>query len=496
MCNRHIGVRFVAPTIPTYIAAQLHKAQCVTRKVATLNNEVHKDPKQYVESFVKENAIKVFKIGAVDIDGLWRGKRLSADYFVESAWSAGTNICNILFGWDVQDALIPNLTYTGWHSGYPDVNLRPDLSTLSLVPGEPGVASVICDVLNPDGTPLALSPRGVLQRVVDRANSLGYEPICAYEFEFYLFEGTARELSRREWRDLEPISTGNHTYSVYRDTGTEPVIGLIRDRLAEQGVFIEASNSEHGAGQFEVNIHYGTAVKAADSALILKNTVKEIAAAHGMTASFMAKPNRSQAGSSGHVHQSLVSMADGSPLFANPADGHALSDIGNSYLAGLVAGARDFTSLYLPTVNSYKRVEGGQWAGSSATWGLDNRTVAIRSIPSTGPAARVENRVAGADANPYLVLAANIAAGLHGIENKLTPPPAVDGNAYELDTDGSLRLPNNLLAATDAIKDSAIAKEYFGEDFVRHYAETREWEVHQFATAVTDWELARYLEHI
>ncbi|MDN4596690.1 glutamine synthetase family protein [Leifsonia virtsii] len=454
------------------------------------------DPKRYVESFVKEHDIKVIKLGAVDIDGLWRGKRLSAQYFVEAAYSAGTNICNILFGWDIEDASISDLTFTGWHTGYPDVNLRPDLSTLRTVPGEPGVASVICDIYQPDGSLLPISPRQVLQRVVERSNNLGYAPICAYEFEFYLFEGTARELSRRSWRDLEPISTGNHTYSVYRDTGSDHVIGLIRDRLADQGVFIEASNSEHGAGQFEVNIHYGDALRAADSALVLKNTVKEIAAQHGLTASFMAKVNKNHAGSSGHVHQSLVSEAGGEALFANPGNPAELSELGMAYLAGLVSGTRDLTAIYLPTINSYKRVEGGQWAGSSSTWGLDNRTVAIRSIPSAGPAARVENRVAGADANPYLVLAANIASGLSGIEQKLTPPPAVIGNAYEKDTDASLRLPNSLEPATEVFAESALAKEYFGEEFVRHYAETRRWEVRQFHTAVTDWEVARYLEHI
>ncbi|GAA1468958.1 glutamine synthetase family protein [Microbacterium thalassium] len=454
------------------------------------------DAKQYVDAFIKENDIKVFKIGAVDIDGLWRGKRLSAQYFSEAAHAAGTNICNILFGWDLHDTPIPGLTFTGWHTGYPDVNLRPDLTTLRVVPGEPGVASVICDLYQPDGTPLAISPRGVLQRVVDRANALGYDPICAYEFEFYLFEGSPRDLARGKWRDLEAITTGNHTYSVYRDTGTDYVIGEIRDRLAEQGVFIEASNSEHGAGQFEVNIHYGDAVRAADSALILKNTVKEIAAKHGLTATFMAKVNTEHAGSSGHVHQSLVSSDDGASVFANPADRTQLSETGMKYLAGLVAGTPDFTALYLPTINSYKRVEGGQWAGSSATWGFDNRTVAVRSIPSAGPAARVENRVPGADANPYLVLAANIASGLSGIENDMVAPEPITGNAYEQDAETSLRLPNTLAKATEVFAQSEVAKEYFGEEFVRHYVQTREWEIHSYATAVTDWEINRYIEHI
>lgn len=462
-----------------------------------MNNVVQiDDPKSYVESYIKQHAIKVIKIGAVDIDGLWRGKRLSAQYFAESAFSAGSNICNILFGWDVQDELIPNLTYTGWHTGYPDVNLRPDLSTLRVVPGEPGVASVICDVYTTTGEPLAISPRNILRNVVDRAQLMGYNPICAYEFEFYLFEGSPRELARRSWQGLAPYTDGTHTYSVYRDTASECILAPIRERLAEQGVFIEASNSENGPGQFEVNIHYGDAVQGADSALLLKHTVKEIAAANGLTASFMAKVNDKHAGSSGHVHQSLVGLDSGEALFANRTDNSQLSEVGSRYLAGLVTAAPDFTAIYLPTVNSYKRVEGGQWAGASATWGLDNRTVAIRSIPSHGPAARVENRVPGADANPYLVLAANIASGLHGIERGLNPGDPVVGNAYALDNADAIRLPNTLASATDLFADSAVAKEYLGEEFVRHYGQTRRWEVQQFQTAVTDWEVARYLEHI
>ncbi|GAB2572098.1 glutamine synthetase family protein [Leucobacter ruminantium] len=462
-----------------------------------MNNGVRGyDPKTDLQSFIDENEIKVVKIGAPDIDGVWRGKRIQAQYFVESVANAGSNICNILFGWDLQDESIPNLTYTGWHTGYPDINLRPDLSTLHVVPSEPGAAAVICDLLTTDGDTLDIAPRGVLRRVVEHANARGYDPVCAYEFEFYLFEGTPRELARNGFRDLSPITEGSHTYSVYRDSGTNAIIGEIRDRLAAVGVFIEASNSEHGPGQFEVNIHYGSALKAADSALVLKHTVKEVAAEHGYTASFMAKIKFGTAGSSGHVHQSLITTNDGTPVFANPEDPKELSTLGMNYLAGIVAYAREMTALYLPTPNSYKRVEGGQWAGSSATWGLDNRTVAIRSIPSAGPAARVENRVPGADANPYLVLAACIASGIEGIEQQLEPAPAVIGNAYELDSDKSLRLPNTLEKAVDLFEESDVAKKYFGENFVRHFSETRRWENHQERISITQWEITRYLEHI
>ncbi len=448
-----------------------------------------------VRQFADEHSIHTFKIGAPDLDGLWRGKRISGDYFVDSVHSAGTFICNILFGWDLQDEPVPDLAYTGWHTGYPDVNLRPDLSTLTVVPWEPGTASVICDIYERDGQPVDLSPRHVLKTIVSRAEGLGFRPVFAYEFEFYLFRGTPRELAARQWRDLEPLSEGNHTYSVYRDTGNEFLIGEVRRQLAEYGIVIEASNSEHGPGQFEVNIHYADAVTAADHAMLLKHTVKELAARHGYTASFMAKVHPAWAGSSGHVHQSLQ-LEDGTPAFANPSDPASLSEPGTHYLAGLVEHAPELTALFLPTINSYKRTEGGSWAGGSSTWGMDNRTVAVRAIPGSGPSARVENRVAGADANPYLVIAANLAAGLDGIEQGLTPPPAVEGNAYVLPPDQAPPLPSSLAAAVDRFQASIFARKFLGERFVDHFASTRQWEMKKFGAAITEWEIARYLEHI
>jgi glutamine synthetase len=449
----------------------------------------------WLKDFVQEHSIHTVKIGAVDLDGLWRGKRISRDYFVDSVHATGTNICNILFGWDIDDEPIPDLNYTGWDTGYPDVNLRPDLSTLRVVPWEPGTASVICDLYERDGRPVELSPRELLKSMIALARTHGYQAIGAYEFEFYLFRGTARDNAGRKWRDLEPVSEGHHTYNVYRDTGTEFLIGAVRRQLAEYGIMIEASNSEHGPGQFEVNIHYSDALAAADNAMLLKHTVKELAARDGYTASFIAKVNPDWAGSSGHVHQSLRTL-DGTPAFANPADPGALSEVGRQYLAGLVEHVGDLTALFLPNVNSYKRTTGAAWAGGSSTWGLDNRTVAIRAIPGAGASARVENRIAGADSNPYLVLAANLAAGLDGIEQKLPAPPAIEGNAYALSEGQAPPLPKSLEAAAARLECSIFARKFLGDRFVDHFVATRRWEIQQFSAAVTEWELARYLEHI
>jgi glutamine synthetase len=224
--------------------------------------------------FVAEHHIKTFKTGAVDIDGLWRGKRIAAPYFLESVAAKGTNICNILFGWDIQDQTIPGLKYTGWHTGYPDITLLPDLSTLKLVPWEPGTASVICDIREIDGSLLQLAPRALLRRIVDHAEATGYSPKCGYELEVYLLKGTADQIAASGFRDLEPFTRGNHTYSVQRDTASEYLIGEIREQLAAYGVYIEASNSEHGPGQFEVNMHYCDALAAADGAMLLKNSIK------------------------------------------------------------------------------------------------------------------------------------------------------------------------------------------------------------------------------
>lgn len=447
-----------------------------------------------LDRFVEEHQIDTFKIGAVDLDGLWRGKRIPSKYFLESVASKGTNICNILFGWDLQDVPIPGLSYTGWETGYPDITLKPDLATLRPVPWEPGTASVICDIYSPDGTMLELAPRQVLRRVLAQAEEAGFAAKCGYELEFYLLKGTADELAARDFQRLETFTRGNHTYSVFRDTASEHIISEIREKLAAYGIYIEASNSEHGPGQFEVNMRYCDALHAADSAMLLKHSVKELATHHGYTASFIAKLSTDWAGSSGHLHQSLVG-ADGTLAFSNPDDESKLSALGQSYMAGVVDLAKEMTALYLPTINSYKRTEGATWAGSSASWGFDNRTVALRAIPSSGPAARIENRIAGADANPYLVIAASLAAGLHGVAKGLTPPEPITGNGYEQATPDTV-LPQTLEEATHLLESSSTVRTLLGEQFVDHFAATRRWELQQFRAAVTEWEVARYLEQI
>lgn len=462
-----------------------------------MNNGVRGyDPSTDLSAYFAENEIRVVKVTVPDMEGMLRGKRIMSQFFLESVASHGSHFADLIFGWDVLSEPITGLKYTGAHTGYPDLTLIPDLATLHMVPGEPGVAAVLCDAFSPEGEAIELAPRQILRNVVQQANDLGYEPICAYEFEFYLFEGSPRELSRDGFRDLVPITDGIFPYSVFRDAGTDSVIGDIRDRLAAIGVFIEASNSEYGPGQFEVNIHYSDALSAADSAVLLKNTVKEVAAEHGLTATFMAKVKSGDSGNSGHVHQSLVTKDTGEALFANPSNPGALSEIGMYYLAGVLNHAQELAAVYLPTPNAFKRVLANDFTGGSTTWSVDNRTVAVRAIPSSGAAARVENRIAGADANPYLVLAATIAAGLEGIAQKMDAGPETKGSTYEIQIDPAKALPGSVEQATALFRKSAVAQKYLGEEFVEHFSRMREWEAEKAALAVTDWEVQRYIERI
>lgn len=462
-----------------------------------MNNGVRGyDPSTDLAAYFAENDIRVVKVTVPDMEGMLRGKRIMSQFFLESVAHHGSHFADLIFGWDVLSEPITGLKYTGAHTGYPDLTLVPDLSTLHMVPGEPGVAMVLCDAYSPEGEVIELAPREILRRVIAKANEMGYDPVCAYEFEFYLFERGPRELSREGFHELVPVTDGIFPYSVFRDSGSEWVIGDIRDRLAAIGVFIEASNSEYGPGQFEVNIHYSDALSAADSAVLLKNTVKEVAAEHGLTATFMAKVKSGDSGNSGHVHQSLVSRETGEAVFANPTNPEALSEIGMHYLAGVLHHAKELATVYLPTPNSFKRVLANDFTGGSTTWSVDNRTVAVRAIPSSGPAARVENRIAGADANPYLVLAATVAAGLEGIAQKMDAGPETKGSTYEMVVDPSKALPGSVEQAAALFRQSAVAKKYLGAEFVEHFARMREWEAEKASLAVTDWEVQRYIERI
>jgi glutamine synthetase len=446
-----------------------------------------------VASLIADDEARV-KVGGFDVDGVLRGKSISVDKF-RSACASGFGFCDVIFGWDSGDQLYDNARFTGWHTGYPDVLARLDLSTFRRIPWEGGVPFVLCDFHGRDGAPLAISPRQVLKRVVEKANARGYAPKMSCEFEFFFFRETPESLREKGFRGLTPLSPGMFGYSVVRASAHAELVDDLVKHMKAFDVEIEGIHTETGPGVYEVAIGYDDAVRAADKAMLFKTGAKEIAARRGLIACFMAKPNAALPGCSGHSHQSLWDVEGKRNLFARE-QGEGASELMKQYAAGQVATMRELLPFYLPTVNSYKRTVPGTWAPASATWGRENRTTALRFIEGPTPkATRIEFRLTGADINAYTAFAAQLAAGLHGIEKGLALPPERTGSAYE-NVAPEERLARSLEAALPLLQRSEMAREWLGEAFLEHYLATRDWEVRESQKAVTDWELARYMEII
>jgi glutamine synthetase len=439
---------------------------------------------------IEQNEIRRIKLGAFDIDCTLRGKYVSSDKFLSAAQS-GMSFCDVIFGWDIGDVLYDNVKFTGWHTGYPDANCRIALDTFRLIPWEPGTAFFLLDFVGRDGQPLPIAPRQVLERVVARAETLGYVANFSAEYEFFFFRETPESLRTKGFRNLTPLTPGMFGYSVLRASGNSALVLQMFDQLAAFDCAVEGLHTETGPGVYEAAIAVDQAVPAADKGALFKTAVKEIGARHGLIPTFMAKWNPDLPGSSGHLHQSLWDTGKQRNLFHAAGD-DGMSALMRHYIAGLVANLPELAAVICPTINSYKRTVPGAWAPINATWGVDNRTTAVRAIPGGAKSTRIELRLAGADINPYLAMAASLAAGLDGIERKLEPPaPTV--NAYAGD---ARPLPRSLAAATKLFRESRMARNWLGDEFVDHYAATREWEVRQFEKAVTDWELARYFESV
>jgi glutamine synthetase len=436
---------------------------------------------------LSSKGIHRIKLGVTDIDGVLRGKYISLAKFASSY--SGLGFCDVIFGWDIGDFLYENSTYTGWHTGYPDAQARVDCSTLRTIPWEPGTAFFLIDLFSKDGVPLALSPRQVFRSVLERARAMGFLAKFAAEYEFWFFRETPQTLREKHFRNLAPLSPGMFGYSILRASQNAPMVLDIIDQLAGFNVPLEGFHTETGPGVYEAAIAVDEGVAAADKAALFKTSLKEIGARHGAIPTFMAKWSGDMPGSSGHLHQSLCS-SDGTNLFFENGSESALM---KHYLAGLVTLIPELMVMMAPTINSYKRTVPGTWAPVNASWGEDNRTTAVRTIPGSPKSTRIELRLSAADMNPYLAMAASLAAGLEGIERKLEPaPPSV--NAYS--TQNCAPLPRDLFEATARFRRSPVARKWFGDEFVDHYAGTRDWEVRQYQRAVTDWELARYFEAI
>ena len=438
------------------------------------------------------------KVAVVDIDGVLRGKYLDKTKFL-GATRSGFGFCNVVFGWDSGDQCYDNTAYTGWQSGYPDAEVRIDLTTYRHVPWEDERPFFLGEFVatGTDGSePLGVCPRQLLRRVIDRAAGLGYEAQVGMEFEWFNFAETPHTLRDKDYRDLTPLSPGMFGYSILRAAQNQPFFEAMLTELRAFDVPLEGLHTETGPGVLEAAILYSDALQAADRAVLFKSSVKEIGHRFGILPTFMARWNTDLPGCSGHAHQSLRALDGGANAFYDERDPRRMSDVFRSYLAGQLALLPEILALLAPTVNSYKRLVDGFWAPTTPNWGVDNRTVACRVIPGSAQSTRIETRVPGADVNPYLAVAACVGAGLWGIEQGLSlDTPETIGNGYA-SAAGVDRLPRTLQEATARLAGSSAARDLFGDGFVDHYVATREWEWRQSTEAVTDWELARYFEII
>jgi glutamine synthetase len=439
----------------------------------------------------KSGSTKV-KVAVSDIDGILRGKYLHPDKFFGAA-EGGFGFCDVVFGWDSSDHCYDNTTLTGWQHGFPDALARLDLDTLRHVPWDNRVPFFLGEFVKADGSPLPICPRQTLKRVLRRAGKLGVQPMCGVEYEWFNFAETPQSWAAKKGVNPEPITPGMFGYSLLRMNHRREYFNALMDDMAAFGVPIEGLHTETGPGVYEVAILYSEALEAADRAILFKTGAKEIGARFGVMPSFMAKWNAQYPGCSGHIHQSL---SDGTKnVFFDAAAPRQMSKLFESYVAGQVACLMEFAPMFWPTINSYKRLVDGFWAPVKPTWGIDNRTASFRVLTGGAKSTRLETRCPGADINAYLAMAAVLAAGLHGIEKglELTTPPITGTNQGAEDIP---RAPRTLIETTRNFRQSAIARDWLGDDFVDHFAATREWEWRQWLDGVTDWEMKRYFEII
>lgn len=434
------------------------------------------------------------KIAIVDIDGVLRGKVISSSKF-NSILKSGLGFCNVVFGWDSADVCYDNAEYTGWHSGYPDANVSLDLSTFRQIPWDGDMPFFLGSLQTAEGADHPICPRGLLRKVIQSSEEAGFLPMFSQEFEWFNFKETPKDLYDKQFINLQPITPGMFGYSLLRTSLVRPFFNDLFDLLTAFDIPIEGIHTETGPGVYEAAIVYSDAMEAANRATLFKSSVKEIAHQHGMIATFMAKWTEKLPGCSGHVHQSLWDKKGKKNLFYDAEGELHMSDLMRHYLAGQLYCLPHILPMFAPTVNSYKRLVEGAWAPTTLTWGIDNRTVALRALPGSAKATRLETRVVGSDTNPYLAIAGCLAAGLYGVKHQLAlETPRTLANGYE-DTQYGI-LPRNLNEATEAMQQSEVAKELFGEEFVRHFTQTRNWEWRAYAKVVTDWELKRYFEII
>ena len=442
-------------------------------------------------NFVKAKSYSQIKVGVIDIDGIMRGKYMSKEKFLSSL-DNGFGFCDVVLGWDANDVIYDNTQRTGWHRGFGDTPVRiiPETarnlsleSNMLFVQGEfSGELEQIC-------------PRGVLRRVLQRGSEMGYTAYAGFEYEFLVCDESHESIINKNYLSPKPMGFGAAGYSVIRNTAHSEFYRGLMDMCSEMNMPVEGFHEETGPGALEIALTVDSALSSADNAATFKTFSKVYAEKQNKMISYMAKWSKDYSGQGGHIHISLKNSRDES-VFFDPKNPQKPSTEMLYFIGGMQKLLPEFTALSAPTINSFRRLVPGFWAPTTALWGIDNRTVAIRAIPGSKKSQRIEFRLPGADANPYLALSAALASGFYGIQNKIEPDEPVKGNGYEKKVDKEKMLPRSLYDAAGLLRKSAVGSEWFGEAFVDHYASTREWEEREFQKYVTDWELKRYFEVI
>ncbi|GAB2947551.1 gamma-glutamylethanolamide synthetase GlnA4 [Streptomyces pseudoechinosporeus] len=452
----------------------------------------HRTPPLSVEelhALVASGEIDTVVLAFPDMQGRLQGKRFAARFFLDDVLQHGTEGCNYLLAVDTEMNTVDGYEMSSWDRGYGDFAMRPDLSTLRKVPWNAGTAMLIADLAWNNDAPVVAAPRQILRRQLERLAELGYTAQVGTELEFIVFKDTYEQAWDANYRGLTPANQYNIDYSVLGTGRIEPLLRRIRNEMQAAGLIVESAKGECNPGQHEIAFKYDEALVTCDQHAIYKTGAKEIAAQEGVSLTFMAKYNERE-GNSCHIHLSLADK-DGRNAMAGDGPG-GMSDVMRHFLAGQLAALRDFSLLYAPNINSYKRFQPGSFAPTAAAWGYDNRTCSLRVV-GHGRSMRFENRLPGGDVNPYLAVAGLVAAGLYGIEQKLELPEACAGNAY---TGEYEHVPTTLHEAAELWENSPIAKAAFGDEVVAHYRNMARVELQAFDAAVTDWELRRSFERM
>ena len=443
------------------------------------------------QKIVEERGLDHVKVGLFDMDGILRGKYMSRDKFLSSL-EGGFGFCDVVLGWDSKDQLYDNVAITGWHTGYPDAPVRLLPETCREIPWEEGALFFLGEFA---GEAEAVCPRGVLRRVLARAAEAGFTCRAGFEYEFFVFDETPRTARDKNYRDLVPMAPGYFGYSVLRSGVQSEFYTQLLDACRIADMEIEGLHEETGPGVMEAALAVSDGVAVADKAALFKAFAKIIAQKSNRMATFMARWSPDWPGQSGHIHVSLLDRT-GNPVFFEANAPNTISETMRHFIGGQQKLMPELLAMMAPTVNAYRRLIPGFWAPTDSSWGIDNRTCALRVIPGSAKSQRVEIRITGADANPYLALAAGLAAGLWGIENHVEPEQEVTGNAYEKSFPKRLALPATLWDAAQNFKKSRAARDLFGDEFVDHFAATREWEEREFRKHISDWGMDRYFEII